>query len=122
MAAGRERRRMLAVKTPGRSSAILDSKNDTHPTIGRCQMPQVWITKQRQATAAQAGLPMSTPRLEGMHAATASTVGWIEAHAAGPECLFCDQPAWAFKPLREGTLATIKRLWWCRPCETTWVA
>ena len=46
---------------------------------------------------------MSTPRLEGMHAATASTVGWIEAHAGGPECLFCDQPAWAFKPLSEGT-------------------
>jgi hypothetical protein len=65
---------------------------------------------------------MSTPRLEGMHAATASTVGWIEAHAAGPECLFCDQPAWVFKPLREGTLATLKRLWWCQPCETTWVA
>jgi hypothetical protein len=65
---------------------------------------------------------MSTPRLEGMHAATASTVGWIKAHAAGLEWLFCDQPAWAFKPLREGTLATLKRLWWCQPCETTWVA
>ena len=30
--------------------------------------------------------------------------------------------AGAFKPLDEGSLATLKRLWWCRPCETTWVA
>jgi hypothetical protein len=64
-----------------------------------------------------------TPRLEGMHAATASTTGWIEGPAGGgPECLFCGDPAGAFKPLNEGTLTTIKRLWWCRPCETTWVA
>jgi hypothetical protein len=49
-------------------------------------------------------------------------VGWVEAPAAGPACLFCDQPAWVFKPLSEGTLATLKRLWWCQPCETTWVA
>ena len=63
-----------------------------------------------------------TPRLEGMHAATASITGWIEAHAAGgPECLFCGEPAEAFKPLDRGALATLKRLWWCRPCETTWV-
>jgi hypothetical protein len=48
MAAGRERRRVLAVKTPGRSSAILDSKKRHSPTIGRCQMPQVRITKQRR--------------------------------------------------------------------------
>jgi hypothetical protein len=35
MAAGRERRRVLAVKTPGRSSAILDSRNDSpnHRTV-----------------------------------------------------------------------------------------
>jgi hypothetical protein len=67
---------------------------------------------------------MSTPRLEGMHAATASTVGWFQAHAAGggAECLFCGQPAGAFKPLNEGTLATLKRLWWCRPYETACVA
>jgi hypothetical protein len=67
---------------------------------------------------------MSTPRLEGMHAATASTVGWFQAHAAGggAECLFCGQPAGVFKPLNEGTLATLKRLWWCRPYETAWVA
>jgi hypothetical protein len=58
-----------------------------------------------------------------MHAATASTTGWIEAHAGGgPECLFCGHPAGAFKPLNQGTLVTLKRLWWCRPCETTWVA
>lgn len=37
---------MLAVTTPGRSSAILDSKQRPSPTIGRCQMPQVQITKQ----------------------------------------------------------------------------
>jgi hypothetical protein len=24
--------------------------------------------------------------------------------------------------LNEGALTTLKRLWWCRPCETTWVA
>ena len=64
-----------------------------------------------------------TPRLEGMHAATASTTGWIQARAdGGPECLFCGAPARAFKPLDQGALATLKRLWWCRPCETTWVA
>ena len=63
-----------------------------------------------------------TPRLEGMHAATASTTGWIEARAGGgPECLFCGEPAGAFKPLDRGSLTTLKRLWWCRPCETTWV-
>jgi hypothetical protein len=48
--------------------------------------------------------------------------GWIEARAdGGPECLFCGEPAGAFKPLDQGTLTTLKRLWWCRPCETTWV-
>ena len=59
-----------------------------------------------------------TPRLEGMHAATASTTGWIEGPAGGgPECLFCGEPARTFKPL-----TTSERLWWCQPCETTWVA
>ena len=48
MAAGREPRRVLAVKTPGRSSAILDSKERHSPNHGRCQMPQVRITKQRR--------------------------------------------------------------------------
>ena len=48
MAAGRERRRVLAVKTPDRSSAILDSKERHSPTIGWCEMPQVRITKQRR--------------------------------------------------------------------------
>jgi len=48
---------------------------------------------------------------------------WIQARAdAGPECLFCGEPARAFKPLDPASLATLKRLWWCRPCETTWVA
>ena len=48
---------------------------------------------------------------------------WIEARVdGGPECLFCGEPAGAFKPLDRGALATLKRLWWCRPCETTWVA
>jgi hypothetical protein len=47
----------------------------------------------------------------------------IEARVdGGPECLFCGEPARAFKPLDQGTLTTLKRLWWCRPCETTWVA
>ena len=64
-----------------------------------------------------------TPRLEGMHAATASAVGWIRTSGdAGPECLFCGRPARVYKPLDEGSLASLKRLWWCRPCETTWVA
>jgi hypothetical protein len=58
-----------------------------------------------------------------MHAATASTTGWIQGRGgAGPACLFCCEPARAFKPLDEGTLTTLKRLWWCQPCETTWVA
>jgi len=64
-----------------------------------------------------------TPRLEGMHAATATTTGWIEATAgSGPECFFCGDPARRYKPLNEGTLTSLKKLWWCRPCETTWVA
>jgi hypothetical protein len=57
-------------------------------------------------------------RLEGVHAETASTVGWIEVSGdGGPACLFCDAPARMFK-----APATRERLWWCRPCETTWVA
>jgi hypothetical protein len=63
-----------------------------------------------------------TPKLEGMHAATASLAGWIEARPGGPECLFCGEPARRFKPLDEGSFVKLKRLWWCRPCETTWVA
>jgi hypothetical protein len=65
----------------------------------------------------------TTPRLEGMHAATASTTGWIETTAGGgPECLFCERPAGRYKPLSEGTSTRLRKLWWCRPCETTWVA
>jgi hypothetical protein len=65
----------------------------------------------------------SMPRLEGMHATTASTAGWIEAADGGPQCMFCGQPAWHFQPLASsGGLNAPKRLWWCRPCETTWVA
>jgi hypothetical protein len=65
----------------------------------------------------------TTPRLEGMHAATATTTGWIEAAAdAGPECLFCGDRARRYKPLNEGSLTSLRKLWWCRPCETTWVA
>jgi hypothetical protein len=63
-----------------------------------------------------------SPRLEGMHAATASGTGWIETAGGGSECLFCGEPARVFKPLSEGWLTTLKRLWWCQPCETTWVA
>jgi hypothetical protein len=29
----------------------------------------------------------------------------------GPQCLFCGEPARAFKPLDQGSLATLKRLW-----------
>ena len=65
----------------------------------------------------------TTPRLEGMHAATATTTGWIEAAAeGGPACLFCGDPARRYKALNEGTLTSVRKLWWCRPCETTWVA
>jgi hypothetical protein len=63
-----------------------------------------------------------TPSLEGMHAATASTTGWIETDAVhGPQCLFCGDPAATFKPLDQGWNSSLKRLWWCRPCETTWI-
>ena len=63
-----------------------------------------------------------TPRLEGMHAATASMTGWMENRAShGPLCLFCGNPAGAFKPLDQGWSHFIQRLWWCRRCETTWV-
>jgi hypothetical protein len=60
-------------------------------------------------------------RLEGMHAATASTTGWISSDAGhGPRCLFCGDRAGAFKPLNQGWGSSLKRLWWCRPCATTW--
>jgi hypothetical protein len=65
----------------------------------------------------------TTPRLEGMHAATATMAGWIEVAAGGgPECFFCGDRALRYKPLNEGTATTLRKLWWCRPCETTWVA
>jgi hypothetical protein len=66
----------------------------------------------------------TTPRLEGMHAATSSGTGWIETHEvheSRSRCLFCGDPAGAFKPLAHGWASSVKRLWWCRPCETTWV-
>jgi hypothetical protein len=63
-----------------------------------------------------------TPRLEGMHAATASATGWIDnREGRGSTCLFCGNPAGAFKPLDQGWAHDVRRLWWCRPCETTWV-
>jgi hypothetical protein len=62
------------------------------------------------------------PRLEGMHAATSTTTGWIENRAGhGSQCWFCGDPAGAFKPLAQGWSSSMQRLWWCRPCETTWV-
>ena len=62
------------------------------------------------------------PRLEGMHAATASMTGWMENRAGrGSPCLFCGNLAGAFKPLNQGWAHVLQRLWWCRPCETTWV-
>jgi hypothetical protein len=59
--------------------------------------------------------------LQGMHAATASRVGWIQTSDPGPECLFCDQPASLFKPVDGGPQSRPGRLWWCPPCDTTWV-
>ena len=42
----------------------------------------------------------TTPRLEGMHAATASTTGWLEATAGGgPDCFFCGDPARRYLPV-----------------------
>jgi hypothetical protein len=35
--------------------------------------------------------------------------------------LFCDQPASLFKPVDHGPGGVSGRLWWCPPCETTWV-
>lgn len=54
-------------------------------------------------------------RLEGAHAHTNSHTGWIAG--VGPDCMFCDEPARAFKPA-----AATRMLWWCQPCETTWEA
>jgi hypothetical protein len=65
----------------------------------------------------------SNLRLEGMHAATTSTIGWIEDRTGnGSACMFCSEPATVFKPLNRGSLSTLRRLWWCPPCETTWEA
>lgn len=69
------------------------------------------------------GIPVkqTTPFLVGMHAATASTTGWIGVVDGGSECLFCGDPAPYYKPLHEGILSNIRKLWWCPPCETTWI-
>ena len=48
-------------------------------------------------------------------AGTAPTIGWLSG--AGPRCLFCHQPAPWWKPI-----GWTSRLWWCPPCETTWVS
>jgi hypothetical protein len=60
-------------------------------------------------------------RLQDMHAATASSVGWIEAAGGGPACFFCEQSARLFKPVDGGPHNVPGRLWWCPPCDTTWV-
>jgi hypothetical protein len=61
------------------------------------------------------------PTLTPTHAAMASLTGWIEAPGDGASaCFCCDQLAREFKPLLEGS-QKLKRLWFCRPCETTWV-
>lgn len=64
--------------------------------------------------------PLDTrPKLEGMHRDTASTTGWIlDLTGTGAECLFCGGRAERYKPLNHDG----PRLWWCQPCETTWVA
>jgi hypothetical protein len=59
--------------------------------------------------------------LQGMHAATASMIGWIRLSGTGPECFFCEQPASLFKPVDRGPRRLPGRLWWCPPCDTTWV-
>jgi hypothetical protein len=60
-------------------------------------------------------------RLQGMHAATTSVVGWIQSHHTGPDCWLCGQPASLFKPVDRGPHGASGRLWWCPPCDTTWV-
>ena len=66
-------------------------------------------------------VPMSSIiSLQGMHAATASTIGWIRLHGPGPECFFCGEPASLFKPVDRGPRGRSGRLWWCPPCDTTW--
>ncbi len=49
--------------------------------------------------------------------ATSSTVGWLHTTDGAPCCLFCGQPARWWKPQ-----GWTDRLWWCPPCETTWVS
>jgi hypothetical protein len=49
MAARQQRRWVLAVKTNSRSNAILDRSASTYPAIGRCEMRQVRIDRQRRA-------------------------------------------------------------------------
>ena len=60
--------------------------------------------------------------LHGIHAATASNIGWIETAGNGPACYFCERPAELFKPVDRGPGGTPGRLWWCPPCETTWMS
>ena len=50
----------------------------------------------------------------------ASTTGWMAAPEDAPACFCCEQRAAEYKPLLEGSEPP-KRLWFCRPCETTWV-
>lgn len=66
-------------------------------------------------------MPEQYPTMVGMHKLTSTTTGWIEGE--GPACDFCGSPATHFMPLATGVMnGQIKKLWWCRPCETTWVA
>jgi hypothetical protein len=50
----------------------------------------------------------------------ASTSGWLAAPEDASACFCCEQRAAEYKPLLEGSERP-KRLWFCRPCETTWV-
>jgi hypothetical protein len=53
MTARRKQRRMLAVQTPGRRGAILHGDDQRAPTIRRCGMPQVRITRQHRTANAR---------------------------------------------------------------------
>ncbi len=54
------------------------------------------------------------PTMAGAFAATVSTTGWIAG--VGPLCWCCGEPAQYFKPQMRA------QLWWCKPCETTWMS
>jgi hypothetical protein len=111
--------------TPTATSDATQTSPSDNPGATRRNYARIGLDDTGPLADADDGARMlnTTPRLEGMHAATATTTGWIEAATeGGPDCFFCGDPARRYKPLNEGTLTSLRKLWWCSPCETTWVA